>query len=533
MNSSPALDHNLLLQWAFGALVVGLYARDRFESPLPARYTTTFARYWVARLGYMGSMLALYLVLGGAVTDLDLKPLWQLLDLDSIAKDDKSLPGPLLSALVLTALLPHFPYLSKIDEAVKLWFQRVGNIPYEVRELSGQMRNAGFRIEPAALARLRPLLQELGIDEQGLAAPANSFRLRWAQASALHAMVQAWSDSRTYLRYVSERKAVLATLGSQFEALQGLLDEHTLTEVDSHGESPVAESFRRKLRREIDEFHQGVCDFISGGVLSSEWGPGRRYAALAQLGFTGLERPRHALGSHELVLVGGLIFCAMLLVSLATRRFFDPAPLAAGLRMIVMVTLIYVIAIVLAIYPKAVWPFADIRVVGHRPAAAYAVSGLAAAVAALLVSLLFRFVLDEPGNILQLLSTPGRFAKAWIITLERWPWLLMTGFITVAIAWAADDHANTDEPPPRWLRPAEAGGMALVFGLLQWLTVQLLVGNAPVELQQAWLQKQPQMILTAMAVGGCIGGLVPHLYRRKSRAPVAPVPAVMTAQPTG
>jgi len=207
MSSPTALDHTLLLQWAFGALVVGLYARDRFENPLPARYTTTFARYWVARVGYVGAMLALYLVLGGAVTDLDLKPLWRLLDLDAIAKDDQSLPGPLLSALVLTALLPHFPYLSKIDESVKLWFQRVGNIPFEVRELSGQMRNADFRLEPPVLARLRPQLQELGIDERDLGAPAQSFRLRWAQASVLHAMVQTWSDSRTYLRYVAERQA--------------------------------------------------------------------------------------------------------------------------------------------------------------------------------------------------------------------------------------------------------------------------------------------------------------------------------------
>jgi hypothetical protein len=35
-----------------------------------------------------------------------------------------------------------------------------------------------------------------------------------------------------------------------------------------------------------------------------------------------------------------------------------------------------------------------------------------------------------------------------------------------------------------------------------------------------------------MAVGGCIGWLVPHLYRRKG-APATPVPALAAVQPAG
>ncbi|MED5621358.1 hypothetical protein [Ideonella sp. BN130291] len=527
MNPTQAIDHTLLLQWLFGAVVVGLYARDRFDSPLAARCTTTFTRYWVARLGYIGSMLAIFLVLGGAVTDLDLKPLWQLLDLDAVAKDSAALPGPLLSALVLTSLLPHFPYLSKIDDSVKLWFQRVGNIPFEVRELSGQMRNAEFRPSPDTLARLRARLEELGIDERLLEAPRGSFRLRWGQAAVLFASVQAWSGSRGYLRYVDSQHARLAELSARFESLASLLDRRTLNELDHSGESSLADPFRRKLRRDIDEVHQAVCDFASGGVLHTEWGPRGRYAALATLGFVGLERPRHALGSHELVLVGGLIFFAMMFGTLIARRFVDPEPLNNGLRVTVMVTLIYVIAIVLAIYPKAVWPFADIRAAGRRPVAAYAVSGVAAAGAALVVSLLFRFVLDEPGNLLHMLSTPGRFSNAWFTTLQRWPWLLMTLFATIAIAWAADDHLLASTPVPRWLRHAEAAGMATVFALLQWMVVELMVSGASQAQHDEWMRRLPQMVLTSVTIGLCIGFLVPHLYRSKS----GPVPAAPSVAP--
>jgi hypothetical protein len=528
MNPDAAIDHTLLLQWLFGAVVVGLYARDRFDSPLAARCTTTFTRYWVARLGYIGSMLAIFLVLGGAVTDLDLKPLWQLLDLDAVAKDSAGLPGPLLSALVLTSLLPHFPYLSKIDDSVKRWFQRVGNIPFEVRELSGQMRGAEFRPSANALDQLRPRLEEMGVDERLLQAPRGSFRLRWAQAAVLLASVQGWSRSRGYLRYVDSQQARLAELVARFESLASLLEGRNLGELDHSGDSSLADPFRRKLRRDIDELHQAVCDFASGGVLHAQWGPRGRHAALAVLGFVGLERPRNTLGSHEVVLVGGLIFFAMMFITLVTRRFIDPAPLGAGLRVTVMVTLIYVIAIVVAIYPKAVWPFADIRAAGRRPVAAYAASGLVAAGAAFAVSLLFRYVLDEPGNLLHMLSTPGRFSTTLFATLERWPWLLMTLFATIAIAWAADDHLLATTPVPRWLRYAEAAGMAIVFALLQWMVVELMVSGATQARHDEWMRRLPQMVFTSLAIGVCIGYLVPHLYRSKS-LPAAPAPALPVA----
>jgi hypothetical protein len=229
------------------------------------------------------------------------------------------------------------------------------------------------------------------------------------------------------------------------------------------------------------------------------------------MGFRDLDKPRHVLGSHEVVLITGLIFLAMMFVSLATRRFFQPTPLGQNFRTAVLVSIIYGIAIVVAIYPKAIWSFADIVRVGTRPVAAYVASAFVAVVAAFFVSLLFRFVFDQSGNLFQTISTPGAFRRAFEVSVQRSPWLVTTFIATIAIAWTADNRAGSVENVPAWLRAVESIGMCLVFVAAQWITFALLEASTP---DFAAKLSQPKLLLTAAIIGVVVGGLVPHLYRR-------------------
>src|SRR4051794_30097128 len=113
----PAADGSLMLQWIIGAIVVLFYARDRFRQPSPVRATTTFLRYWAASVGYAVAMLMLFVFVGGGFTAVDLRALAPLFG--QIPDDMASLPGPLLSALALTSLLPHFPLLATFDQRIK------------------------------------------------------------------------------------------------------------------------------------------------------------------------------------------------------------------------------------------------------------------------------------------------------------------------------------------------------------------------------------------------------------------------------
>lgn len=523
------MNRTLVLQWILGGVVVWLYALDRFDKPGPTRPTTTFLRYWMARIGYVFSMLALFLVLGGAFTDLDLDAAWKFLRVDGVSDDEvEQMPGPLFAALVLTSLLPHFPYLNKIDDAVKRWFQRIGNIPFEARELSGRIVATPLVLYPDSIERLRPTLAELQVDERWLLAPPSSLLHRWARTAALYASIRPWAQTAGYARYVDEQKAGFAALAERFDAMSGL-DEKTLRAIDSDPQFLAGQPLRRRLPRDIDELEQRLCDFVAGGVLQVELSPRQRHAALARLGFPGIGQSRPVLDVHEVFLVAGLIFFGMLLITLVARRFVSPVPLAPNLRVLVMVPMIYAIAVVLAIYPKAVWAFADIHRVGFRPVAGYCASGALAGAAAFVVSLLFRYVFEYPGNLFEALGSPGRFRDVLAVTIERWPWLLMVFFATVAIAWTADDYAAEPAKAPRWLRAAEAVGLALAFALLQWMIVELLiaVGAAP----PRTIERVPTMAATSLLIGATIGWFVPHLYRRKAapRPAAAAVPVVQPA----
>lgn len=527
MPDAPMPDGSLALQWLFGLAVVALYAHDRFTHPLSLRATTTFWRYWSAWCGYLVAMLGLFTVLGGGMTALDPALMLSMLGLAQPPQETLTLPGPLLSALTLTSLLPHVPVLKKIDDLLKEWFQRVGNIPYEVRELSAHLRGASYVPPGDELDELAPVLRGFGVERDWLHGAPDSIRQRWARCVMLYAQVQRWEEMRGYTRFVDENKAALQDIRRRVAALAEILDARALAELDRDSDSRLVAHVRRNVGTDLTALQRALCDFVAGGVLAGGWSHQRRHAALTRLGFGGLPALRSPLSAHDIVLVMGLVFLAMLFVPLMLRRFFVPTPLEPNLRVIVMVPIIYAIAIVLAVYPKSLLPFARREPGGGRPVAAYALSGVAAAVAAFGVSLLFRFAFDSGGNVLQALATQGAFVKAWLITIERWPWLLMTGLATVAIAWAADDHLAEQGPPPRWLRGAEAAALAGVFGALQWMVLQLLVSHA------GWLTSATRlrMMVTSMLVGALIGWYVPHLFRSPGRGGALPRPTAGDAQP--
>src|SRR5262249_29687982 len=223
-------------------------------------------------------------------------------------------------------------------------------------------------------------------------------------------------------------------------------------------DSPFLARIRKRIAHEVGDLRKSLCDFVSGGVLSEGRSHGQRMGALARLGFTGLSAMRSALNANDIVLVMRLVFLAMLFIPLAVRRFFDPTPLSQDVRLFILIPIIYAIAVVAALYPKSAWRFARRKPGEGRPVAGYAASAILAAAAAFVVSLLLRFAFNSEGNIFEVLGKDGSFATAWAQSLERWPWHLLTFFVTVAIAWMADNYFDANREPA-WLRWAE--GVAL------------------------------------------------------------------------
>ncbi|WP_231130489.1 hypothetical protein [Burkholderia cepacia] len=499
------------MQWLIGVFVVVAYASDRFESPLPMRPTTTFARYWIARTGYVFSMLLLYFVLSQSLSSTT--SLIGFFGVESGASALKDLPKPLFAALLVTSVLPHSPILKKINEIIKTWFERIGNIPYEVRELSGKLHHAEFAPHKEAIEKIQESLDNLGVNSAWLASPINTLTGRWARTAALYSIVRLWTDLR-FARFADRQRERLNEFDDQVDKLRAHLTGDTLKMLDMSEHASLATPLRQKLMNEIDTLYKNLCDFASGAVLECEWAPNSRYTTLAQLGFRGVSKPNNPLRADDLVLVVGLIFFVVVIV-IVLLGAINGAAKAASFRIAVLLPMIYGISIVAAVYPKAARGYTQTRLPDRRPIAAYAICGLFAVVATFPAALLLRMIWVNSGNPVDLLVQKGIFLTALNESLQRWPWYVGTFFTTVGIAWATDDYHGAANPPG-WLRYVEAVALGLFFVLVQCMVMQFFKSDLGLRIfyENRLEPNLLQIYMNSAGIGICIGFFVPHFYRR-------------------
>jgi hypothetical protein len=284
--------------------------------------------------------------------------------------------------------------------------------------------------------------------------------------------------------------------------------------LDMSEHASLAMPLRQKLLSEIDAVYKDLCDFVSGGVLESEWAPNSRYSTLTRLGFCGVSKPNNPLRVDDFVLVIGLIFFAVVIVIVLLGAIGGAAD-AAHFRLDVLLPLIYGISIAAAIYPKATWSYARMRAADRRPIAAYAICGVFAVIASFPAALILRMIWVNTGNPLDLLVQHGLFSNALHESIQRWPWYVGTFFTTVGIAWAADNYYGV-ENPPIWLRYVEAIALAVFFVLVQFMVLRFFASEDSLRTfyEQRLEPNRLQMNINSATIGFCIGFLVPHFYRR-------------------
>jgi len=435
------------------------------------------------------------------------------LGIENVPSTFNDLPKPLLTALFLTSVLPHSPMLKKVDEVVKKWFERIGNIPYEVRELSGKLRNAEFAPQQEAIERIQDSLDTLGVNTNWLASPKHTLTGKWARTAALYATIRQWPDSR-FARFADRQLERLVDFDRHMDKLRANLTVDTLTMLDMSEHESLALPLRQKLLGEIDTVYKDLCDYVSGGVLECEWAPNSRYSTLSKLGFCGVSKPNNPLRADDLVLVIGLIFFVVVIVIVLLGAINGAAD-AASFRLAVLLPMVYGISIAAAVYPKAAWSYARMKRPGRRPIAAYAICGMIAVVASFPAALVLRMIWVSTGNPLDLLVQQDLFSNALSESIERWPWYIGTFFTTVGIAWAADDYFGVDDPPV-WLRYAEAIALAAFFVLVQGMVLQFFKSDDHLRTfyEQRLEPNWRQIYINSAAIGMCIGFLVPHFYRR-------------------
>src|ERR1700722_17094276 len=106
------------------ALIILVYAWDRFNTPSSNRSSTRRALFWQACIGSLAPSLALFPILTALVGQQGWADLLGL---------QQKLPAPLVATLAMTTLLPHVPFVSQLDQWLLGFFLDCAAIPAEAR----------------------------------------------------------------------------------------------------------------------------------------------------------------------------------------------------------------------------------------------------------------------------------------------------------------------------------------------------------------------------------------------------------------
>lgn len=349
-------------EWCFGGLLVFIYARSRFSTPKRYAASTTIYRYRLAASLYCSAAVITYIVLGGI---LDSSP--EILDAlgfggQGFPDELANVTGPILAALLLTTLMPHFPILKKLDEWLLNTFRDIGNIPFEVRVWRNRLLRWTPRIPDddvhefgdwaARDSRTREVAQYLRFDSDGSPQAIFSSKVLFPMYR-----VEAFSADKRYCKILDLFKTEFEELNMKFTAINldaanyfALSSDTAHDEVDDAKTKAIREVQRNFLEK-CDDFYSAICELIAYGLLYCELNQKGRDAKLNILGYPQVERHPGRLSVHQIVMASSMV----LVVFLALSSFVGSEGMAfqRWIFIATMVAAIYGTSAFCAIFPNA------------------------------------------------------------------------------------------------------------------------------------------------------------------------------------
>lgn len=488
--------------YAFVSLCVAFYAHERFTNP-PVRAMTTAVQYHVAWFGYLVSTLTLFAGLSAVLASTEALKFLTLLTGAELSSDARKLPAPFLAALFLTTLLPRLPVLKDLDARIQQFFRDLGEIPYKALSLGWRLRNESLRMPEKVRERVAERLNAMGIEdaEAMIDSPRDTTEAIWVKLVALMDQLNEEVESNRRPRFKRHQEpayeCILATFAGQAEVAPVVFR--------MSAEQPL---LARKFRHDCRELLKEVTDFISRGMLQSEYSLNRAYRALQRWGFESLNHDRSSrfLSINQLIEVVLVLLVWMFLFFLFVggRAVDDNARVAEVLMKASAIALILGAAIACAIYPKCVFKRAAHRGSdGTRPWVFYLLSALLSAVCWVLINGVRLWLEGNHGmDGGQALSIAGQLS-------EKRPWILIALSTAFFCAYMADNDFQRwklSETAARWI---EAIVMAIVLAATMYVVTRWLG-----ELRPMRAERIPMMLASASVVGFIIGFFVPTLYRR-------------------
>lgn len=274
---------------AIGTLVMGLYANERFNTPLRNRSTTRRRLYARARTAYIVVTVSFFLVLV------------------FIMYLSRTLPGlgdpPVLAVLIavlfLTDGIPHIPFLREIDQTILEFFKRLANIPGEVQRRAEQLKPDRLQVVEDDRSNLTTFIEDEATLPNEL---RNHLRIqegdqfeisqyRFTRALKLYKHLMDLASLPKYERFFSDYEEEWKQAQRDFQnfclrsvtSLELAVKYRAENAVGAHKElmEDLLENFRLRCRERFSQ----LALLLAGALISSEPDEQEIATALRKIGF--------------------------------------------------------------------------------------------------------------------------------------------------------------------------------------------------------------------------------------------------------
>lgn len=376
--------------WVTGAcaLIVGLHAIQRYNTPASNRMTTTRRLFLASGAGYVAASLVLY----GLLSEIVLKPgMLHLLGIQDVTKLLAQYTAPpVLAAVVLTTLLPQVPMLKAADAYMLAWFQKRGRIPSGVSDLADELTLARLVLSDTSLDASRSwVTRDVDVPSElasrlAVAAPDTPQGALTALV-VLHRGVEALVTESRYRAFSRKNAAAWQRLRSLFHVFAAqsqaffVLFEQLEPRAGDDASGAALKRARAHYFGIAGEVHRATAEFLAQGLLAVEDSGSGIRQQLRRLAFTTEEIacPTPPIGA--LVFMGTMVVVALLGIICLVP---PPAGSLPPAMVAVVIGTTQTCALLFAALPKLRWMFFRRAPDGSMPflgwlfsaAAAFAVS---------------------------------------------------------------------------------------------------------------------------------------------------------------
>lgn len=505
-----------------GLGLIAIYALERFNTPPSNRASTTAVRYYSAASAYILIYLLAYIILLNypTLTDRFIE------DAAEGSEQLKNLPANVVVALLLSILIPKVPILSKADSKVRRFLQDLAAIPIEALRLSKEIHDIPYVVPRRLQNEVTERMKTIGFKEENIVfEDGKSAEHLWTKITSVIYSLESWERDTRFAVFAHERVGQFERLKDRHKRLTAMaINCFTLVrQTDGGGpQDPMQQAVSRfcaNFMAEADDLFQELCHYISQGVLKCKLTQGARCRELEDMGFLPpKEEPVRAVSINQVLTLTGIL----LLLLLVNFVFVSPGTWEGRevtLLMVTMIVSIYSIAVMCAVYPKESWAFFQKKREKPFPVASYLLSGIAAVLISIPISLFFKTLIYSKGDP----KLTAAAIMAWKEFLSvSYPWMFMAFATAIFTAFLIDFEPPKTVPAKwhRWLEGAmQAGGTALASWFVHWWLVGVSQSQENVPLLF-------RVLLVSAIVGFVLGFIVPTWYSRAQKAEQTALSAV-------